>query len=645
MQAKWFDISPSIKLQFPRLRIRRHHLKYWHLHDSYIARQVNNLDENERSFEMSGRRASVIVHYGPTHPRLSVFFPYFHTGTGPRDVLKVELKPEITIELPSRDISLRQVDTVRFNGILSADFADLPARVDIYPSTTSPAVFCSYTLKNNTGSRLSGRITLKHGKDRAIASMEGDITVSERLLLGDTLSDRIDFQLEEGASLSFSYLVQVSEGEPQVYDAVSELAARYALIDLANSRAEFASEHAELDFMFRLAKLRAIESVFDTTIGPMHSPGGSEYYGGIWCNDQAEYAFPLFPYLGVNNDVALHDYLLLGEKMQEMGKMPYSIESAGYHIGTLDRGDTAMYAYGASLFLLGLGDRAVVDKLLPHIEACIEYEFSRMDESGIVHSETDELERRFPTGDANLATNSLFYSALRLASVVEGIVGIEDKSREYSEAADKLKQDMEAYFGAEVEGFDTYRYYDGNDKLRGWITYPLAMGIYDRAQGTRDALLSDKLWTEHGLRVVSDDETVWERETLYAIRGLWQAGFTGDAAEKLLETAHHYTSGESAPYITETSPAFKQLAAESALFARIITEGLFGIEPQFSNIVIRPRLPEGWQFARIRNVKLLGSDLSIDLNRKDKQVFVMCAFSGKTVFDGPLPESGEIVMN
>lgn len=619
----------------------------WHLHDSYIARNTADLPEGERSLEMSGRRASVIVHYGPSSPRLSLFFPYYHTGTGPRDVLNEELQPRIKVELGVRELRLQQVQTLRFDGILSADFAPddcLQVKADIYPSTTSPAVFCRYSLRNTSGSILRGKISLERREDRKLTAMEGDITVSERLLLGDSLSERIDFQLEVGAELSFAYVVQASEGEPQAYDADSELDARHALMELTNSRAEFASDYAELDFMVRLAKLRAVESTFETTIGPLHSPGGGDFYGGIWCNDQAEYAFPLFPYLGINNDVALHNYLLLGQKMKDMGQMPYSIEAAGYFMGRLERGDAAMFAYGASDFVLGMGDRAILDRLLPFIERCIEFEFSKMDSQGIAHSESDELERRFPTGDANLSTNSLLYSALRKASVLENVAGNDARADEYSEAAEKLRSDIESYFGAQVEGFDTYRYYDGNDSLRGWICYPLTMGIYDRAQGTRDAILSDKLWSEHGLRVVSTDATVWERETMYAIRGLWQAGFAEDAADKLLEVAQRYTSGESAPYITETSPAFKQLAAESALLVRIVTEGLFGIEPQFNSIKIHPRLPEGWQSAKIRNVKLLGCDLAVELKRRDTTVYATCTFNGKPVFDGPVPDSGEIII-
>ena len=43
---------------------------------------------------------------------------------------------------------------------------------------------------------------------------------------------------------------------------------------------------------------------------------------------------------------------------------------------------------------------------------------------------------------------------------------------------------IEKYFGANVQGFNTYRYYAGNTTLRSWIGLPLVMGIFDRKEAT-----------------------------------------------------------------------------------------------------------------------------------------------------------------
>ena len=81
-----------------------------------------------------------------------------------------------------------------------------------------------------------------------------------------------------------------------------------------------------------------------------------------------------------------------------------------------------------------------------------------------------------------------------------------------------MKKAINNYFAANVEGFDTYAYYKGNDILRAWICIPLTVGIYNRAKGTIDALFSPRLWTKNGLLTQAGSKTFWDRSTLYALR-------------------------------------------------------------------------------------------------------------------------------
>ena len=80
-------------------------------------------------------------------------------------------------------------------------------------------------------------------------------------------------------------------------------------------------------------------------------------------------------------------------------------------------------------------------------------------------------------------------------------------SKEYRKQAVQLRQNMDSYFAAEVEGFDTYAYYKGNDVLRAWICIPLTVGINERAKGTIDALFSPRLWTDNGLLTAAGSKT------------------------------------------------------------------------------------------------------------------------------------------
>ena len=91
-------------------------------------------------------------------------------------------------------------------------------------------------------------------------------------------------------------------------------------------------------------------------------------------------------------------------------------EGVDYWNGAGDRGDQAMIAYGASRFLLAYGNRETAKELWPLIRWCLHYLELKKGSDGVIASDSDELEGRFPAGDYNLSTNVLAYGALISAS-------------------------------------------------------------------------------------------------------------------------------------------------------------------------------------------------------------------------------------
>jgi hypothetical protein len=244
------------------------------------------------------------------------------------------------------------------------------------------------------------------------------------------------------------------------------------------------------------------------------------------------------------------------------------------------------------------GDRQEAEMLWPLIEWCLEYSHRQLNKEGVVQSDADELEGRFPAGKANLCTSSLYYDALISASHLGKEIGkSSSQMKTYLQQAAALRKSMDKYFAAKVEGFDTYQYYQGNDVLRSWICIPLTMGIDERKEGTIQALFSPRLWTENGLFTQAGSETFWDRSTLYALRGVYAAGETEKATEYLQRYSKTRLLGEHVPYAIEAWPEGEQrhLSAESGLYGRIITEGLFGIRPiGFKSFILTPRLPQKW---------------------------------------------------
>ena len=207
-----------------------------------------------------------------------------------------------------------------------------------------------------------------------------------------------------------------------------------------------------------------------------------------------------------------------------------------------------MYAYGCARFCLARGDKAIAEELWPAIVWCLEYCRRQTTPDGVIASDTDELEGRLPTGKANLSTSSLCYGGLRSAADLGRALGQEAEARAYDQQADALAKAIDKYFGAKVEGFDTYRYYDGNDVLRSWICLPLCMGLMDRRDGTIAALFSPRLWTADGLASQAGDLAFWDRSTLYGLRGVFQAGETATGLRYLTAYTRRRLLGDHVPY-------------------------------------------------------------------------------------------------
>jgi hypothetical protein len=390
---------------------------------------------------------------------------------------------------------------------------------------------------------------------------------------------------------------------------------------------------------FAFAKIRATESIYDTKAGLMHGPGGGAYYAAIWANDQAEYANPFFPFLGNanGNESAANSFRLFAGYMNADYKaIPSSViaEGDGYWNGARDRGDQAMIAYGAARFALATGDTATARQLYPLINWCLQYLELHKRADGIITSDADELEGRFPAGKANLSTNALAYGAYESAAYVATALGDTDTAALYQQRAKQLGRDIEHFFGHTVQGFDTYRYYEENTVLRSWICLPLVMGLNERRDATMKALLSPYLWTSNGILTAAGDHTFWDRSTLYAFRGLLFAGATDTTLKYLAYYTRQRLLGEHVPYPVEAWPEGDQrhLSAESALYCRVITEGLFGIVPTgLRAFDMCPRLPATWNHMALKHIRAFGADMDITVKRSGKQLKVTVTDRGKPV--------------
>ena len=99
--------------------------------------------------------------------------------------------------------------------------------------------------------------------------------------------------------------------------------------------------------------------------------------------------------------------------------------------------------------------------------------------------------------------------------------------------------------------------------------------------------------------------------------------------------------GDHVPYAIEAWPEGDQrhLSAESGLYCRIFTEGLFGIRPTgFKSFDLTPRLPKDWEFANLNKVRAFGSEFDIKVNRAAGKLEVNVIKDNKTVLNKKINE-------
>ena len=444
-----------------------------------------------------------------------------------------------------------------------------------------------------------------------------------------TAPDVLSLGAGESVEFDVFYTSRIANETLSLPDGAEEERKRYARVSAMCDDLVLDTGCRELDLLTRFAKIRAGESIFETLTGKYHSPGGSRYYAATWCNDQIEYAGPHFAM--TRNawaiEASLNAYRSYTAFMSDTyTRLPSSIIAEGLDIweGAGDRGDAAMYLYGASFFCLCLGDRAVAEELYPAIRWCAEYCERRKSPEGVICSDSDELEGRFPTdGYANLSTSSLCLGGLKLASKLARALGDEEHEHLYAARAAALETAIESYFGAELHGFATYRYSKGFDTLRAWICLPLCMGVSDRIEGTLAAMLSPYLWTEEGMLSCergeeNQNDTIWDRATLYGMKCAFLCGAGDRMMEPLLTYCRKRLVCDCVPYPVEAYPegGKRQLSGESALFVRMVTEGLFGILPEgldmFSFV---PRVPARLDHLYLRSVPIGGGRFDLFVER------------------------------
>lgn len=628
---KLIYIKPRIFPKWTKFKGNEKSGKYYSCENNGIVFNADN-DKLPHSnhIEMAGFETSSIISYKiDSDKNLKLYrfcvFPQIR-------VIPNETRGSLSYSFDSMDLSFNsplKTNKVEFNGVLSfyQSAGDIEIKHTICPAYDKKALLEKITVKNTSDEehlftvknkrpyKHINRIFLVENKAQEIFI---DVFLNEEYINCKSQSVSLE-PCEEKVILVCNGAEKLNAKQIE-----EQLNLRKQFIHRMQNCLQIITPDSTINRMTEFCKIRASESIFNTKNGLMHAPGGGNYYAALWTNDQCEYANPLFAYLGYNaaKEQSINCYKLFSKFAKADKAIPTSIVACGDDIwnGAGDRGDSSMFLYGLCRYLLSTGDKQRAAEFLPSIGTAQKYVESQITADGIVKSDSDELENRFESGKANLSTACITYDAFISLHYLYNELDYKDKAEKASKNAQKIRNGIGSYFGADVEGYKTYRYCKEESNLRSWICLPLVMGIDTRKEATVSALLSDKLCKDNGMLTRSGEKTYWDRSLLYALRGLFYVGETEKAVDLLSKYTNERLLGFHPPYPIEAFPEGNsaQLSAESALYLRIFTEGILGYRPiGFDSFEIKPNLPDSWDEFEIKNMELCGRLFDISIKNKD----------------------------
>jgi len=600
--------------------------------------------------EMDGQAVSARISYGvDKFGRLRVYryilFPPFAIDDYKFLSCGYELNYKITVNGRKTNEKFTS-NNVRGMLTLASGDKDKGVRIIrvLYPSYDKSAFYEEITVVNT--SKREKNIKIENLANQYVSELDGKYGVykiNSGLARGDfdsaELSENMEIRLGSGesykATMVYAASMYSANGNHNAnvdYESVSgnitaEYNGRKAFVDEMFEAVTVVTPYKEMDAMFSHAMLRQNECIYRTKAGYMQSPaGGGGFYNAMWTNDQCEYFAPFAAYSGYElaYSASVNCFRMFGERM-DMREIPFaerkalqtSINGEGdsgwWYAG--DRGDGAMYAYGALKFVLSGGDIDLARELYPYINWALDFSLARKNAAGVIKSDSDELEGRFPSGEANLSTSCLVLDALHYGAILAGELDDSTRAVYYQAEYTALRKNIIDYFSSEVEGYKTYRYYDGSNVLRSWICMPLNAGIYDRAEATLNALFSERMLKYNSIKTISTDNTIWDRAALFTFKGGYKSDLSNLTTPYFLAYTRERVIGNHGPYPYEAYPEGKrsQLSTESTLYCRVFTEGILGLnETGLGRYSFTPALSPDMSFITVGSITLNGQRYTVE---------------------------------
>lgn len=212
------------------------------------------------------------------------------------------------------------------------------------------------------------------------------------------------------------------------------------------------------------------------------------------------------------------------------------------------------------------------------------------------------------------------------------------------ETADNVKNKLGLFWSRRLEYFSEAidgegRSADVYTSNPGHLLWSHAVSKGD-AEKIADALISEVLFTEYGIKTLGFGQprhdpdsyhngSIWPHDNSIILKGLADYGLCSEFSRATAALLNAYRSlalpGLPELYSGSSPPRpmgnFPQSWASGAVF--MIIQGILGISASNGEVVLKPCVPDWLDWMEIRNMRFLGSQLSIKITRKGSDVEII----------------------
>ncbi|MGQ9674552.1 MAG: alpha-L-rhamnosidase-related protein [Chloroflexota bacterium] len=448
-----------------------------------------------------------------------------------------------------------------------------------------------------------------------------------------THSLEYDLRIGSRESITVPFLVSAENrrGYPAAHDrfnrwvgnhqvAMQDKITRYQMAILDGVRFECSESWFAKAYQVAKANLKILMADLRPFVGPYLLAGIPEYvqlFGTDTC-----YSIPGIVSVGFH-DVAREALFQLGSKAgTQCGRVPHEVTTNGriFHPGNTQ--ETSQFAMANWEYFKWSGDRSYLEWVYPLCqEGVLDYSPAHWDTDLDYYLDGNGVVERPGMGDEKLDVVVYFCRALFVLADMAEVLGYVAERQRYLELARLLREAINEDWWMEEESlFADSLEEDHTQKLDGhWIVAtPMEADIADLEKGVRALQRIENDWVnEWGLvHTREKEELVWTLPTgVLAVaefnygnadRGTW-------LIRQIARTMEFSALGTFKELIPE-GLSFVQLWSP-AMFLQGVIEGIFGLDPRaYANkIALRPKLPNEWSYARLKNLKVGGHELSVDL--------------------------------